>query len=82
MPASCRDAEPLVDLHWASLGPVKPICKHTSKRSGTVEQETEQQVSAAATDVALPSFTVPHAGGVIDVRPAHRLPGSRRGQNR
>jgi hypothetical protein len=47
-----------------------------------VEQETEQQVSAAATDVALPSFTVPHAGGVIDVRPAHRLPGSRRGQNR
>ena len=35
-----------------------------------MEYETEQQVSAAATDVALPSFTVPHAGNVIDVRPA------------
>ena len=35
-----------------------------------MEHETEQQVSAAAIDVALPSFTVPHAGNVIDVRPA------------
>ena len=39
-----------------------------------MEHETEQQVSAAATDVALPSFTVPHAGTVIDVRPAPHPP--------
>jgi hypothetical protein len=35
-----------------------------------MEDETEQQISAAATDVARPSFTAPHAGTVIDVRPA------------
>jgi len=35
-----------------------------------MENETEQQVSAATTDVALPSFTAPPAGAVIDVRPA------------
>ena len=35
-----------------------------------MEHETEQQVSAAATDVALPSLALPHAGPVIDVRPA------------
>jgi hypothetical protein len=39
-----------------------------------MEHETEQQVSAAATDVALPSFTVPRQGGVIDVRPAPQPP--------
>jgi hypothetical protein len=39
-----------------------------------MEHETEQQVTAAATDVAVPSFTVPHAGTVIDVRPAPHPP--------
>jgi len=39
-----------------------------------MEHETEQQVSAAATDVALPSFTAPRLGGVIDVRPAPQPP--------
>lgn len=39
-----------------------------------MEHETEQQVSAAATDVALPSLVVPHAGTVIDVRPAPHPP--------
>ena len=39
-----------------------------------MEHETEQQVSAAATDVALPSLALPHAGPVIDVRPAPHPP--------
>jgi hypothetical protein len=39
-----------------------------------MEHETEQQVSAAATDVALPSFTAPRAGSVIGVRPAPQPP--------
>jgi hypothetical protein len=39
-----------------------------------MEHETEQQVTAAATDVAVPSFTTPHAGTVIDVRPAPHPP--------
>ena len=39
-----------------------------------MEYETEQQVSAAATDVALPSFTAPRQGGVIDVTPAPQPP--------
>ena len=33
-----------------------------------MEHETEQQVSAAATDVALPSFTVPHIDDITGVR--------------
>ena len=39
-----------------------------------MEHETEQQVSPAATDVALPSFTPPRPGGVIDVRPSPQPP--------
>ena len=39
-----------------------------------MEHETEQQVSPAATDVALPSFTAPRPGGVIDVRRAPQPP--------
>jgi hypothetical protein len=39
-----------------------------------MEHETERQVSAAANDVALPSFTAPRAGSVIDVRPAPQPP--------
>jgi hypothetical protein len=39
-----------------------------------MEHETEQQVSAAASDVALPSFTAPRAGSVTDIRPAPQPP--------
>ena len=40
----------------------------------TEQHETEDQVSAAAIDVALPSLAAPHAGTVIDVRPVPHPP--------